>query len=329
MWFLLLMAVAVGAPSLRNRQVAAVACTVAGCYSPPGMRHAGQPPASGSLLKRGLAELVNVFLPGKGLKEGSSVIEHEIRSLAEVGHKEGTIEDHEREIIHSVFQLGDYTVRDIMVPRPDIVAIDVARPLDAAVGTIVQSGFTRIPAYRGDLDHIEGIVHAKDALSLLHEGRHAATLAANLRPVRFIPDSTRLAVLLREMREEKFHLAIASDEYGLVSGLVTLDDLLEKLVGQFSDEHDSEAPDVASIGEGRYRVNAALPIADLNEILGVNLPREEWNTVGGLVFGLAGTIPAAGATVEIGDFQFTVETIRRHRIITVVVTHHPPAEHNL
>jgi CBS domain containing-hemolysin-like protein len=122
--------------------------------------------------------------------------------LAEVVHKEWAIEDHEREIIHSVFQLGDYTVRDIMVPRPDIVAIDVARPLDAAVGTIVQTGFTRIPACLGDLDRIEGIVHAKDVLSLLHEGRHAATLAANLRPVRFIPDSRRLAAQLLEMPDE-------------------------------------------------------------------------------------------------------------------------------
>jgi CBS domain containing-hemolysin-like protein len=269
-----------------------------------------------------------VLRSAKGLKQDPLVIEQEIRSLAEAGHKEGTIEDHEREIIHSVFQLGGHSVRDIMVPRPDIVAIDVTRPLDAAAETIVQSGFTRIPAYRGDLDHIEGIVHAKDVLSLLHQGRHDVALAAQLRPVRFIPDSTPLAVLLREMREEKFHLAIASDEYGLVSGLVTLEDLLGKLVGQFSDEHVRETPDVTPIGVGRYLVNAALPIADLNEILGVDLPRGQWNTVGGLVFGLAGTIPAAGVTVEIGDFHFTVEAIHRHRIISVIVTHQPPAEHN-
>ncbi|HVO25233.1 MAG TPA: hemolysin family protein [Candidatus Margulisiibacteriota bacterium] len=263
---------------------------------------------------------------GKGLKQDPTVIEQEIRSLAEAGHKEGTIEDHEREIIHSVFQLGDHSVRDIMVPRPDIVAIEVTRSLDAAAEAIVQSGFTRIPAYRGDLDHIEGIVHAKDVLSLLHQGRHDVTLATQLRPVRFIPDSTRLAVLLRDMREEKFHLAIASDEYGLVSGLVTLEDLLGKLVGQFSDERVREAPDVTAIGVGRYLVNAALPIAELNEILGVDLPRGQWNTVGGLVFGLAGTIPAEGATVESGDFQFTVQSIHRHRIISVIVAHQPLAE---
>ena len=274
---------------------------------------------------RALIGLANVLLPGKGLKQGPFFIEQEIRSLAEVGHREGTIEDHEREMIHSVFQLGDRTVREIMVPRPDIVAIDLAEPLNAATETIIQSGFTRIPAYRGDLDHIEGIVHAKDVLNLLHNGRHEVALAAILRPVRFVSDSKRLTVLLREMREEKFHLAIVSDEYGMVSGLVTLEDLLEELVGQFSDEHDREAPDVTSVGEGRYRVNAALPITELNELLGVELPRERWNTVGGLVFGLAGTIPEAGATVEIGDLHFTVETVHRHRIITVLVTQLPPA----
>lgn len=272
---------------------------------------------------RGLIGLANVLLPGKGLKQGPFFIEQEIRSLAEFGHKDGTIEDHEREMIHSVFQLGDHTVRDIMVPRPDIVAIDLAQPLDAVAETIVQSGFTRIPAYRGDLDHIEGFVHAKDVLNLLHKERHDVTLAGTVRPVQFVPDSKPLAVLLRDMREEKFHLAIASDEYGLVSGLVTLKDLLGEIVGQFSDEYDHEAPDVTSIGAGRYRVNAALTIAELNELLGVDLPRERWNTVGGLVFGLAGTIPAEGATVEIGDVHFTVEKIRRHRIITVLVTQLP------
>jgi putative hemolysin len=272
---------------------------------------------------RGLIGLANVLLPGKGLKQGPLFIEQEIRSLAEFGHQDGTIEDHEREMIHSVFQLGDHTVRDIMVPRPDIVAIDLAQPLNAVAETIVQNGFSRIPAYHGDLDHIEGIVHAKDVLNLLHEDRHDVTLAGTLRPVRFVPDSTPLAVLLRDMREEKFHFAIASDEYGLVSGLVTLKDLLEELVGQFSDEDDRDAPDVTSIGEGRYRANAALTIAELDELLGVELPRERWNTVGGLVFGLAGTIPAEGATVEIGDVHFTVEKIRRHRIITVLVTQLP------
>jgi putative hemolysin len=289
------------------------------------MRRA-RPSARGSLLTRGLTGLASALGRGKRLKQHPVVIEQEIRSLVEAGHKDGTIEDHERKIIDSVFQLGDYSVRDIMVPRPDIVAIEVTRPLKAAVETIVDSGFTRIPAYRGDIDHIEGIVHAKDVLNLLHQGRPDTVLAAQLRPVRVIPDSTPLAALLRDLRQEQSHLVIASDEYGLVSGLVTLEDVLRKLLGQFGDGGEHDAADVTAIGAGRYLVNAALPIAELNEILGINLPRGGWNTVGGLVFGLAGTIPVAGATVESGEFQFTVETIHRHRIVSVIVTHHPPAQ---
>jgi putative hemolysin len=273
-----------------------------------------------ALPTRVLIGLANVLLPGKGLKEGPFVIEDQIRSLAEVGHQEGEIERHEKEIIHSVFHFGDLTVRDIMVPRPDIVAIDLAASLDAAAGLVVQRGFTRIPAYRDNLDRIEGIVHAKDVLNLLHQGRTDVRLAEILRPVRFIPESKRPAELLGEMRKEKVHLAIVSDEYGSVSGLVTLEDMLEELVGQIADEHDREAPDVTSLPDGRYRVNAALPIVELNEILGVELPRDRWNTVGGLVFGLAGAIPAEGASVSVGEFQFTVEKILGRRILTVLVT---------
>lgn len=273
-----------------------------------------------ALPTRGLIGLANVLLPGKGLKQGPFVIEQEIRSLAEVGHKEGEIETHAKEIIHSVFHFGDLVVRDIMVPRPDIVAIDLASSLDVAAELIVQRGFTRIPAYRGNLDRIEGIVHAKDVLRLLHQGRQDVPLAEILRPLRFVPESKRLAELLREMQEEKFHLAIVSDEYGSVSGLVTLEDLLEELVGQISDEHDREAPEVTRLGDGRYRVTAALPIVELNEILGVELPRDRWNTVGGLVFGLAGSIPAEGTSVAVCKFQFTVEKVQGRRILTVLVT---------
>jgi CBS domain containing-hemolysin-like protein len=274
---------------------------------------------------RALMGLANGCAPVRGLHHGPLLIEQEIRSLAEVGHKEGAIEEHERAMIHSVFQLGDRSVRDIMVPRPDIVAIDIAQPLTAAADTILRHGVTRLPAYRGDLDHIEGIVHAMDVLGLVHQGRHDVALTTIARPARFVSDSARLALLLHDMREDQSHLVIASDEYGMVSGLVTLTDVLEELVGRISDEHHGEAPDVTPIGDGRYRVNAALPIAELNQLLGVELPHAQWNTVGGLVFGLAGTIPAEGATVETGNLRFTVERVHRHRIITVLVTQLPAA----
>jgi len=268
---------------------------------------------------RALIGLANILLPGKGLPQGPFVTEQEIRSLTDVGHKEGVIETHEKEMIHSVFEFGDRTVRHVMRPRPDIVGVDLDSPLDAAAALIVRHGSTRLPAYRGDLDHSEGIVHAKDVLNLLHQGRHEAPLSDLLRPLRFIPESKRLIDLLHEMQKERFHLALVTDEYGLVVGLVTLEDLLEELVGQITDEHDREAPDVVALGNGRYRVNAALPVVELNETLVADLPHERWNTVGGMMFGIVGAIPAEGAVVELAGFRFTAEKISGRRIVTVLV----------
>src|SRR5262249_6750151 len=160
-----------------------------------------------------------------------------ILSLAELGHREGVIEEHEKAIIHSVFELTERSVRDVMVPRPDIEAIDMTASLGDLSELIVRCGFSRIPVYSGDLDHIEGIVHAKDVLNVLHQGQRNGSITALLRPVRFFPESKRLAELLHEMQAEQFHLAVVSDEYSSVSGLVTLEDLLEELVGQINDEH--------------------------------------------------------------------------------------------
>ncbi len=269
---------------------------------------------------RALIGLANILLPGKGLTQGPFVVEQEIRSLAEVGHREGEISAREKEIIHSVFHFGDQVVRNVMVPRPDIIAIALTSPLDLAAELVVRHGFTRIPAYRDDLDRIEGIVHAKDILNLLHHNRHDVALTEILRPVRFVPESKLLTDLFQEMQHETSHMAIVSDEYGSVSGLVTLEDLLEELVGQIHDEHDHEVPDVTPLGAERYRVNAALPIVELNEQLHVQLPRERWNTVGGLVYALAGTIPVEGASFTVADLQFTVEKVQGRRILSVLVS---------
>jgi CBS domain containing-hemolysin-like protein len=268
---------------------------------------------------RALIGLGNILLPGKGLPQGPFIIEQEIRSLADVGHQDGGIEAHEKEMIHSVFEFGDLIVRNVMVPRPDIVALDLGSSLAAAADLIVRSGFTRIPVYRGDLDHTEAMVHVKDVLDGLRQGRHQDALAEFLRPAHFVPDFKRLTELLREMKQERFHLAMVTDEYGSLVGLVTLEDLLEELVGQISDEPDRQAPEIVPLGNGRCRVNATLPILELNDALGADLPHDKWNTVGGLVFGVAGAIPAQGAVVELGGFRFTVEKLQGRRIVTVLV----------
>jgi len=272
-----------------------------------------------ALPTRLLIGLANVLLPGKGLKSGPFVTQAEIRSMAEVGHQEGSIKEHEKDIIHSVFEFGGRVVSEVMVPRPDIIAVELSASLHAATDLMVQHGVTRVPAYRDDLDRTEGIVHAKDVLEVLHLDRPQTLLANLLRPVRFVPESKRLADLLREMQAEKFHMAMVTDEFGLVAGLVTLEDLLEELVGQIRDEHDDEPSDIVALGNGRHRVNAALPIAELNEAIGGELPHENWNTVGGLVYGLAGNIPAEGEGVELGPYRFTVEKLQGRRIMTVLV----------
>lgn len=268
---------------------------------------------------RALIGISNILLPGKGRPQGPYVSEEEIRSLAEVGHKEGVIEEHEKEMIHSVFQFGDRVVRDLMVPRPDVVAVELDHPIEQAVELMVRHGLTRLPVYKGDLDHTEGIVHSKDILEVWHRGDEATPLADLIRPVRFVPEAKRATELLREMQTDQFHLAMVSDEYGSVSGLVTLENLLEELVGEITDEHQRDTPDIEDLGSGRYRVNAAVSMNDLNLALDSKLPDDQWNTVGGLMFGLLGKIPEAGAKVAFDGYELTAEKVEGRRIVTVLV----------
>lgn len=261
----------------------------------------------------------NLLLPGKGLAHGPFVSEDAIRSMVDVGHEEGVIEASEKELIESVFELGDLAVRDLMIPRPDVVSIEIETPLRDAHARVVHHGLTRLPACRGDLDHTEGIVHAKDVLAAVLDETRSAHLEDLLRPVHFVPGTQRAVRLLRDMRKERFHLALVVDEYGSVSGVVTLDDLVGKLVGRIHEEHEEVERDVEPIGEGAYRVDASLSITELNQLLGTDLPRDRWNTVGGLMFGLLGSIPAAGQSVMEAGHRFTAEKVRGRRVTTVLV----------
>ena len=267
-----------------------------------------------------LIGVANVLLPGKGLKEGPFVSERDIRSMAEVGHEEGTIKETERKMIHSIFEFGDTVVSEIMVPRPDIVAVDVQATLHDALATILEQDLSRVPVYRSDVDRVEGILHAKDALKALHGRRGKATLEELMRPAHFVPESIKGSDLLRQMQREKFHMAIVVDEYGSTSGIVTLEDLLERLVGKIGDEHDVDERDVEPLGDGRYRVDASLSIHELNDLLAVDLPRNGWNTVGGLMFGLLGTIPSEGQSVTLQGFRFTADKVQGRRVTTVLVS---------
>ncbi|MBM4247026.1 MAG: HlyC/CorC family transporter [Deltaproteobacteria bacterium] len=276
---------------------------------------------------RALIGVANVLLPGKGLVQGPFVTPSEIRTMAEVGHEEGGIDEAEKEMIDSVFHFRHAIARQVMVPYPDVVGIDLACSIEDARKVFVQHGVSRLPVYRSDLDQTEGIVHAKDLLAALERSDAACTLGSILRPVHYVPESKRLVDLLKEMREQQFHMVLVIDEFGSVAGLVTLEDLLEELVGEIADEHDvDEEDEVERLPDGRFRVDATLAITDLSALLGVELPRERWNTVGGLMFGLLGAIPTAGETVVFDDLRFTAERVMGRRIVSVLIAREPAVE---
>ncbi len=278
-----------------------------------------------ALPTRMLIGLANVLLPGKGLKQGPFVSEEEIRSMAVVGHEEGSIEEDEKELIHSIFEFGDTIVREVMVPRPDIIAIEDDKTLRDVQVLVVEHGTSRIPVYDADddLDDVIGIVFAKDVLKALHQGKHDMKLADIVREARYVPESKKVADLLREMQREKFHLALVTDEYGSVSGLVSLEDLLEELVGEITDEYDQEELEVERVGEGVYRVSGKVSVDDVNELLEAELPDEEWDTVAGLVLDLFGKIPRQGEEVTFQGLSFRAEEVQGRRIAKVLITRAP------
>jgi CBS domain containing-hemolysin-like protein len=210
-----------------------------------------------------------------------------------------------------------------MVPRPDIVSIEHDKKLRDVQALVLTHGFSRIPVYREDLDDVAGMVYAKDVLKALHQGKHDMPLADIVRDARFVPESKKATELLREMQREKFHIALVTDEYGSVAGLVTLEDLLEELVGEITDEYDREEPEVVQVGDDVYRVSGKASIDDLNELLEVHLPDEEWDTVAGLVLDLFGRVPKQGEQVTFEGLCFEAEQVLGRRIAKVLITRTP------
>lgn len=269
---------------------------------------------------RALIGLANVLLPGKGLKQGPFVSEEDIRSMADVGHEEGAIEEEEKELIHSIFEFGDTVAREVMVPRPDMVTIEVESTPRQALTLMLKHGFSRVPAFEEAPDNIVGLVYAKDIMRRLHGRKKDFKIQDILRTAIFVPDSKRIAELLREMQSSKTHMAIVSDEYGDVAGLVTIEDLLEEIVGEIADEYDREDPPVQPVDDKTIRVNGHLTIEDLNEVLDTELPNEEWDTVGGLMAGSLGKIVQLGDEVTVEGIRFRAERVQGRRIAKVLVT---------
>jgi CBS domain containing-hemolysin-like protein len=275
---------------------------------------------------RVLIGLANVLVPGRGLPQGPFVTEDEIKTMAEVASDEAAIEEGEKELIHSIFEFGDTLVREVMVPRPDMVAAPVDSSLRQVLDLMLKHGYSRIPLYGESVDDIVGIVYAKDLLRHLHAGKENVPLDKVMREAYFVPETKKVAELLREMQARRVHIAIVLDEYGSTTGLVTIEDLLEELVGEIADEYDREEPQLEPVDDATYRVNGRLPIDDLNEVLEVELPHDEWDTVAGLMYGLLGAVPTQGETVSYDNLEFTAEKVQGRRIAKILVRRKQPED---
>jgi len=272
-------------------------------------------------LSRVLIWVANVILPGKGLKKGPYTTEEDIRTMADVAADEQVIEREERRLIHSIFEFGDTVVREVMVPRPDMVGVETDSTVDSALEKAITAGYSRLPAFGEGPDDILGLVYLKDIIRRTREngGAHG-TLRELVRPAVFVPEQKKVAELLREMQRDKFHMAIVIDEYGGTAGLVTLEDLLEEIVGEIVDEYDVEAPKVERLPDGGLRVAGGTPIDEVNELLEIELPDTDWDTVGGLMFNLLGHVPVEGEAVDFQGLEFRAERVQGRRILTVRIT---------
>ncbi|MQA99776.1 MAG: DUF21 domain-containing protein [Actinobacteria bacterium] len=267
-----------------------------------------------------LSNAVMIVLPGRALPKGPFVTEEEIRHLVDMAEEEEEIEEEERELIHSIFEFGDTVVREVMVPRPDMVTLPASATVGEALETISKHGFSRIPVYEGDVDNIVGIVYAKDLLKRIDGLKRDAKLSSLGRAPNFIPEQKKVLELLREMQAQRVHIGVVVDEYGGTAGLVTIEDLLEEIVGEIVDEYDRDEQLVELIGDDRVRVDARVPIDEVNELLDVALPDDEWDTIGGLVFGLTGRVPRPGERLRYDSVEFVTERVTGRRIQKVLIT---------
>ncbi|NDJ59654.1 MAG: HlyC/CorC family transporter [Chloroflexi bacterium] len=251
-----------------------------------------------------------------------AVTEEEIMTLVDVGQKGGTIEDEEKEMIYSVLQFGETLARELMIPRPDIVAVDVETRIEDALGIILESGHSRIPVYQDSIDNIKGMLYAKDLLSIWHQGTAAeATIARVMRPAYFVPQTKRADVLFKEMQTRNTHIALIVDEYGGTAGLVTIEDLIEEIVGDIRDEYDiNEGNDLVSIGSNEFLVDGSMNLDDLNDQLDTDLPTDETDSIGGFIYSYLGRVPEIGEALQAHGLLMRIEDVENRRIRKIHIT---------
>lgn len=273
----------------------------------------------------------NAVTPGKGYRDGPFASEAELRDLVDLAGDTLVIEAEERQMIHSVFELGDTVTREVMVPRPDMITIEHDKTLRHAMTLFLRTGFSRLPVLGEDADDPVGLLYFKDVAQRTHDDPHAARLPVQdvMRPVPFVPDSKPVDALLREMQADQSHMAIVVDEYGGTAGLVTIEDVIEEIVGEIADEYDHETPGVEELPEGGLRVPASMHVDDFADLMNIEIEEDDVDTVGGLFSKVLGRVPILGATAEIEGIELRADRMagRRHRLASIVVTPGPNAQH--
>jgi len=249
-------------------------------------------------------------------QEPALISEDEVKYLIREGRKSGVFETSEEDLIHSVFKFTDTVVREVMVPRTDIIGVESGSGIDAILRTMNEKGFSRLPVYSGTIDNVAGVVNLKDILAL-HMQDRPFVLDQVLRKPYVVPPNKKVSVLLKEMRERRIHLALVGDEYGGIDGLVTMEDLIEEIVGDIRDEQEKELREIDEVAANRYIVEGKTDIGKLNDKLGLKLPEDEFETVGGFVLGLFGRLPAEGDQVRFENLLFTVLRLRKNRIARI------------
>ena len=274
--------------------------------------------ASGLLIR-----LTNVIVKGKGLAQGPFIGEQEFLGIVEAAAHDSVIEHEERELIESVIEFGDTMVREIMVPRHDVVFLDDDMTVTAALDKAVVEGFSRLPVFRkddDDVDDVVGIVYVKDLVIAERSGKGTNILRDLVRTVEVVPETKLVADLMRGMQAKKFHMVIVADEYGTVTGLATLEDCLEELVGEIVDEHDEEDDSLRLLPNGDLLVDGSMSIGRLNDEISTKIPETEYDTIGGFIFGMLGRVPAVGDSVEHQGWKFSTEELDGRRIQKVRVS---------
>jgi CBS domain containing-hemolysin-like protein len=244
-----------------------------------------------------------------------SVSEDELKTWVEVGQPEGGLEEDERRMIYSIFQFGDTLCREIMVPRIDVLALEVKTPLSQAINSLIESGHSRVPVYDDSIDNVIGLLYAKDLLRLQVNPGEKDSMRKFLRPAYFVPESKKVDELLAEMQAKGIHIAVVVDEYGGMAGLVTLEDIVEEIVGEIRDEYDQkEELLVQKISEDEFLFKARVSLDDFNDALGTAVESDQTDTLGGILYGEMGRVPAEGDSMRIEDWELIIEEVRGRRI---------------